>query len=68
MEYITLRWRQGYQGETYNSPTDPAIIELAAHEHDPSTFVEKSSGLPFLRKAASGINIDAAGIEEGTKI
>ncbi len=65
MDYIVHRWKQGYEGETYGPPTDPAIVELAAHEHDPSAFLERTSGLPFLSRSVSGINL--GGVIDGGK-
>ena len=59
-DYLVLRWRQGHdqghEGETHGAPTDPAVAKLAAHEHDPSTMVDKSDGSPWLgRKIFRGM-------------
>jgi hypothetical protein len=59
LEYIVYEYSQGTQAESYReAPKD--IRRLFDHEHDPSAFVEKSSGLPFLSKAASGFNLGGA--------
>src|SRR5215213_4212168 len=39
------------------SETPEDIRRLFDHEHDPGAFVEKSSGLPFLSKAAGGFDL-----------
>jgi Ribonuclease G/E len=61
MDYLVLRWRQGHdqghEGETHGPPADPDVVKLAEHEHDPGAFVEKSSGLPFLSREVSGMNL-----------
>jgi hypothetical protein len=40
--------RAGYLGETYGPPTDPAVVKLGEHEHDPIVFIDKVIGDPFL--------------------
>src|SRR5215213_11403884 len=59
LEYIVHEYSRGSQAESYRE-TPEDIRRIFAHEHDPSAFVEKSSGLPFLSKAASGFNIGTA--------
>jgi len=56
-DYLVYLWRQDYGGENHDPPVDPAVVKLAEHEHDPGAFVEKSSGLPFLSREVSGINL-----------
>ena len=59
VEYLVLRWRQGHdqghEGETHGAPTDPAVVKLAEHEHDPSLMVNKAYGLPWLGKFFRGM-------------
>ena len=42
--------------ESYRE-TPEDILRLFDHEHDCSAFVQKSSGLPFLSKAAGGFDL-----------
>jgi hypothetical protein len=37
--------------------TPQDVLRLLDHEHDVSTFLEKSSGLPFLSREVSGFNL-----------
>ena len=61
LEYIVHEYSRVSQSsaESYRE-TPEDIRRLFDHEHDPGTFVEKSSGLPFLSKAVSGFNIGTA--------
>jgi len=66
-DYLGYLWRQDYGGENHGpGAVDPAVVKLAEHEHDPGAFVEKSSGLPFLSREVSGINLGGSfvGMEE----
>jgi hypothetical protein len=61
LEYIVYEYSQGTQAESYRSGATPQDIRrLFDHEHGPSAFVEKGSGLPFLSKAFSGFNLGGA--------
>jgi hypothetical protein len=67
LEYIVYEYSQGTQAESYRSGATPEdILRIFDHEHDPSAFVEKTSGLPFLSKALSGFNLSEPprGIED----
>jgi hypothetical protein len=47
LEYLCWEWEQTSGSETYRqTPAD--VIRLAEHEHDPSEFIDKASGEPFL--------------------
>ena len=61
LEFIVHEYSRGSQAspESYRE-TPEDIRRLFGHEHDPGAFVEKSSGLPFLSKAASGFNFGTA--------
>ena len=56
LEYIVHEYSRGSQAESYRE-TPEDILRIFAHEHDPSAFVEKGSGLPFLSKAAGGFDL-----------
>ena len=58
MEYIVHQWIVE-TGEESHHETPASILRLFAHGHDPGAFLEKVSGLPFLSKAVSGIDIGA---------
>ena len=56
LEYIVHEWSKETGEKSYrDTPED--IVRLFDHEHDVSTFVEKVSGLSFLSREVSGINI-----------
>src|SRR5215212_11252339 len=58
LEYIVHEYSRVSQSsaESYRE-TPEDIRRLFDHEHDPGAFVEKSSGLPFLSKAAGGVEL-----------
>ena len=49
-------------GEGGHHGTPESILRLFAHGHDPGAFLERGSGLPFLSKAVSGIDIGASSV------
>ena len=62
LEFLVHQWVLGPEGEVgaaaatwRETPED--VLRLFDHEHDPSAFVDKSSGLPFLSKAAGGFDL-----------
>jgi hypothetical protein len=55
VEYIAHEWASEGREETYRE-TRADIRALFENEHDPGAFLEKTSGLPFLSKAVSGID------------
>ena len=61
MEYIVHQWTRE-TGETGHHETPASILRLFDHGHEPGAFLEKASGLPFLSREVSGINI---GVEAG---
>ena len=68
LEYIVHEYSRVSQAESYRE-TPEDIRRLFDHEHDPGAFVEKSSGLPFLSKAAGGFDlreIPQGDLSEGT--
>ena len=64
MEFIVHQWATE-TGEAGHHETPASILRLFAHDHDPGAFLEKVSGLPFLSRAVSGINIGARSGGEG---
>ena len=70
LEFIVHRWA-AEAGEKGHHETPEGVLRIFAHEHEPSSLVEKGSGLPFLSVAVSGIDIGAspepagAGDEDG---
>lgn len=48
MEYIAWEWHQQTGIENYGRPTDPAVVRVAEHEHDPALMVDRSDGSPWL--------------------
>jgi hypothetical protein len=56
VEYIVHLWRKGMGREGHHrTPKD--ILIAFEHEHDAGAFIEKRSGLPFLSKPVSGMNL-----------
>ena len=64
MEFIVHEWVRE-TGEAGHHETPEGILRIFAHGHDPGAFLEKGSGLPFLSKAVSGIDIGAGAGGEG---
>ncbi len=59
VEFIAHEWAQATGEKSYRDhPGD--VVRIFEHEHDPSAFVEKRSGLPFLSKPVSGMNLGVA--------
>jgi hypothetical protein len=59
LEFVVHQWATE-AGERGHHETPEGILRIFAHEHDPSAFVEKGSGLPFLSREVSGIDIGAS--------
>jgi len=58
VEYLTAEWTRETGAETHHEiPAD--IAALFDHEHDPSSLLEKTSGLSWLSREVSGINLGA---------
>jgi hypothetical protein len=56
MEYIVYEWCKGMGREGHHrTPED--MLRAFGHEHDAGAFLEKRSGLWFLSKAVSGMNL-----------
>ena len=64
MEFIVHQWTQE-TGEPGHHETPASILRLFDHGHEPGAFLEKGSGLPFLSREVSGINIGAGAGESG---
>ncbi len=64
LEFVVHRWATE-TGEEGHHETPESILRVFAHEHEPSALVEKGSGLPFLSKAVSGIDIGASRADAG---
>ena len=58
LEFIVHQWTRETD-EAGHHETPESILRLFAHEHDPGTFLEKASGLPFLSRTVSGIDFGA---------
>jgi hypothetical protein len=56
LEYIVYEWSKGIDREDHHR-TPWGMLRAFEHEHDASAFLEKSSGLPFLSKSVSGMNL-----------
>ena len=59
LEYLVYEWSRGV-GEEGHRETPKAVLRAFSHEHDPGAFLEKESGLPFLSKPVSGMNLGGA--------
>ena len=64
LEYIVHQWAME-TGEAGHRETPEGILRLFAHGHDPGALLEKGSGLPFLSREVSGIDIGAGAGGEG---
>ena len=64
MEYIVHQWTRE-TGEAGHHETPESILRIFAHEHDPGALLEKASGLPFLSRAVSGIDVGVRTGESG---
>ena len=64
MEYIVHQWTRE-TGDKGHHETPASILRLFDHEHDPGAFLEKASGLPFLSREVSGIDVGARSGGEG---
>ncbi len=64
LEFIVHQWAaETGEGGQHETPED--ILRIFAHKHDPGALVEKGSGLPFLSRAVSGIDIGAIQTDAG---
>ena len=59
MEYIVHEWSLE-TGDAGHHETPESILRIFAHKHDPGAFLEKASGLPFLSREVSGIDVGAS--------
>jgi hypothetical protein len=56
LEYLVHEWSKGMgEGGYHETPQD--MLCAFEHEHHPGAFIEKRSGLPFLSKPVSGMNL-----------
>jgi hypothetical protein len=62
LEYLVHEWSRSV-GEEGHHETPQEMLHAFEHEHDASAFLEKRSGLPFLSKRVSGMNL--GGIDGG---
>ena len=64
LEFIVHQWvRETGEGGHHETPA--SILRVFDHGHDPGALLEKCSGLPFLSKAVSGIDVGARSGDEG---
>ena len=64
LEFVVHQWALE-TGEAGHHETPEGILRLFDHEHDPGALVEKTSGLPFLSREVSGIDVGARAGDEG---
>ena len=64
LEFIVHQWVRE-TGEAGHHETPASILRLFDHGHDPGDFLEKGSGLPFLSRAVSGIDMGASRADAG---
>ena len=64
MEFIVHQWTLE-TGDASHHETLESILRLFAHGQDPGAFLEKASGLPFLGREVSGIDMGAGAGESG---
>ena len=64
LEFIVHQWA-AETGEGGHHETPASILRVFAHEHDPTALLEKGSGLPFLSKGVSGIDLGERAGESG---
>ena len=56
LEYLVYEWSKGMGREDHHRTPEDMLVAFE-HEHDASAFLEKRSGLPFLSKPVSGMNL-----------
>jgi hypothetical protein len=56
VEHIVWEWSRGTDG-TGHHKTPESMLRAFEHEHDPARFIEKPSGLPFMSREVSGMNL-----------
>ncbi len=59
VEYLLWEWGKEGEGETHRE-TPAGMLRAFEHEHDPGAFLEKRSGLSFLSKPVSGLDLGGA--------
>ena len=64
LEFIVHQWATE-TGEGGHHETPESILHLFDHEHDPGALLAKGSGLPFLSREVSGIDIGVGAGDEG---
>jgi hypothetical protein len=64
LEFVVHQWA-AETGEKGHHETPEDILRIFAHEHEPGALVEKGSGLPFLSREVSGIDIGAVQTDAG---
>jgi hypothetical protein len=57
LDLIVLDWEDSQPEEAPLRELHPALAELADHPHDPTSFVEKTSGLNLYHPSISGMNL-----------
>jgi hypothetical protein len=64
LEFIVHQWATE-TGDKGHQETPEDTLRIFAHEHEPGALVEKGSGLPFLSREVSGIDIGAIQTDVG---
>ncbi len=49
LEFIAYEWAKGYEDKLYGPSIDPAVVKMAAHEHDANGFIDKATGEWWLK-------------------
>ena len=60
LEFIAYEWAKGYEGKLYGPPTDPAVVKMAAHEHDADAFIDRTTGEWWLKDLLGAERWEAA--------
>jgi hypothetical protein len=55
-EFIVALWSKE-TGQKGHRKTPEDLVRILDHDHNPGAFVEKQSGLPFLSREVSGMNL-----------
>ncbi len=64
LEFVVHQWALE-TGEAGHHETPEDILRIFDHEHDPGALLEKGSGLPFLSREVSGIDLGASPADAG---
>jgi hypothetical protein len=60
MEFMAYEWAKGYEGKLYGPPTDPAVVNMADHEHDANALIDSATGEWWLQDLLGAERWEAA--------